>query len=348
MVDLNRDVARGEDRGCYAYAEVECAQGGDAVLQIGSDDGVVCWLNGKEVHRNIVPRPYAADQDQAKVQLKAGKNTLLLKILQGAGDWAFGVRITDPEGTPFVITQEAPGVFTADPGEEEQVDAKRHILYYTLTTGFRHDIIPYSKGVLRDVGREGGAFRVTVTEDASKITPEYLAQFDAVVLNTTGQPFPTPQAKQAFLDFVRGGKGVVGVHSATDTHYDWPEFGEMLGGWFDGHPWNQVVGFKIDDPKHPACRMIPDDWKVPDEIYQFRNWDRAKCHMLLTIDNATVDVNKQGVKRADKDFAVAWTKEYGKGKVFYTSLGHTRQVWDSPIFRQHLRQGILWTMGDAE
>ncbi|NLC56285.1 MAG: hypothetical protein GX774_05555 [Armatimonadetes bacterium] len=345
MVDLEQSVAPGGDRGAYAYAEITSDREQEVLLGIGSDDGVVCWVNGQKVHENFAARPFLADQDWAKATLRAGKNTILLKVLQDAGQWAMGVRLTNAEGTPFTLVQEAPGVFTLGPLQEEEPFAARHqLLYYSLCTGFRHDIINYSHGVLKQIGRESGAFKVTVCEDAAKITPEYLAQFDAILLYTTGTPFPTPEAKQALLDFVNGGKAVIGVHSATDTHYDWPEFGALMGAYFDGHPWTQEVGIRVDDPNHPATRMIPEGWKVTDEIYQFRDWSRDKVHMLLSLDNRTVDVNKEGVKRADKDFAVAWCKEVGQGRLFFTSLGHTKEVWDDPIFRQHLLHGILWAV----
>ncbi len=347
MVDLRQAIAPAGDCGGYAYAEVTSDVERDVLLQIGSDDDVVCWVNGRKVHEALVDRPYSADQDQVKAHLKAGKNTLLLKILQGGGDWAMSLRLSGPDGLPLQVAQQAPGAFTVAAGEEA-APAKRKVLYYTRCTGFRHDVIPYSWRVLREIGRDGGAFSVTVTEEPAKITPEYLAQFDAIVLYTTGAPFPTPEAKQAFLDFVKGGKAVIGVHSALDTHYDWPAFGEMMGGWFDGHPWNQEVGIKVDDPKHAACRMLPAGWKIADEIYQFRNWSRAKVHMLLTIENASVDTKANGVKRADLDFAVAWCSEYGKGRVFFTSLGHRKSVWDDALFQEHLRAGILWSLRDAE
>ncbi|MBI3922144.1 MAG: ThuA domain-containing protein [Armatimonadetes bacterium] len=345
MVDLEQSISRSAECGGYLYTELVSETDQQALFNLGSDDDVVCWVNGEKVHENFVARPYQVDQDQVKVSLKAGSNTVMLKVLQGGGQWSAGLRITDTEGTPFKLVQKEPGVFTMSRAQQQEASqAKRRVLYYTRTTGFRHGCLPHSWAVMRDLGLAHGDFRVTVNEDDTKMTPEYLQQFDAIVLYTTGIPFPTPESKQALLDYVKGGKGLIGVHSATDTHYDWPEYGELIGAYFDGHPWHQEVGIKVDDPAHPACKDLPNPWIITDEIYQFRNWSRDKVHVLLTIDNATIDTKKEGVNRKDLDFAVSWCKDYGQGRVFFTSLGHRDEVWDNPLFQEHLRQGILWAM----
>jgi type 1 glutamine amidotransferase len=223
------------------------------------------------------------------------------------------------------------------------------LLVLTLTKGFKHDSIPTAVQVLRDLGESTGAFDPTITDDVSHFDPDRLNQFDAVLFcNTTGElPFTDVQ-KQALLDFVAGGKGFVGVHAATDTFYGWPAFGEMIGAYFDGHPWNSkdTVTIKADRPDHPIARCFAPAVRLTEEIYQFKApYDRSKLEVLMSLDTSATDMTKKGIKRTDGDFAVAWTKPYGKGRVFYTSLGHNKEVWRDPRFQAHLLAGITWATG---
>jgi hypothetical protein len=146
------------------------------------------------------------------------------------------------------------------------------------------------------------------------------------------------------MDFVKSGKGFAGVHSATDTFYDWPEYGEMIGGFFDGHPWHQEVTIKVENTKHPATRHLGTSFKINDEIYQFKDFSRSRVHVLLSLDTSSVDLTKKNVKRTDGDFATSWVRDWGKGRVFYTALGHEQAVWSDPRFQTHLLNGIRWTM----
>ena len=144
---------------------------------------------------------------------------------------------------------------------------------------------------------------------------------------------------------MRSGRGFVGIHSATDTFYEWPDYGQMIGAYFDGHPWHQDVRIRVEDKNHPATNRLPDSLTISDEIYQFRDWSRDRVHVLLSLDPASVDLTKDGVHRTDKDFANAWTRTYGSGRIFYTALGHDAAVWRDTRFQQHLLGGIKWAMG---
>jgi type 1 glutamine amidotransferase len=163
-----------------------------------------------------------------------------------------------------------------------------------------------------------------------------------VFANTTGELPISDAGKEAFMAWLRGGKAFVGMHSATDTFYKWPEYGRMLGGYFDGHPWNQKVTVKVEDTEHPATRHLGRSFEISDEIYQFRDWSQEGKHVLLSIDNNSIDASKG--KRADNDYAVAWVRDEGQGRVFYTSLGHGDEVWRDPRYQQHLVGGIAWAM----
>jgi len=137
----------------------------------------------------------------------------------------------------------------------------------------------------------------------------------------------------------------VGIHSATDTFYKWPEYGDLIGGYFDQHPWHQQVTIKVEDQRHPATDHLGRTFTITDEIYQFKDFSRTRVHVLLSLDAASVDLNKPAVHRADRDFAIAWSRTYGKGRVFYTALGHRPEVWQDERFQQHLLGAIRWVMG---
>ena len=221
----------------------------------------------------------------------------------------------------------------------------RHVLYLTHSAGFVHDVLPLSEQVMRDIGATSGAFDATATKDCALVSAESLRGYDAVIFYTTGELPMSDTQKQALLEFVRSGRGFVGIHSATDTFYEWPDYGQMIGAYFDGHPWHQDVRIRVEDKNHPATNRLPDSLTISDEIYQFRDWSRDRVHVLLSLDPASVDLTKDGVHRTDKDFANAWTRTYGSGRVFYTALGHEAAVWRDTRFQQHLLGGIKWAMG---
>jgi uncharacterized protein len=221
----------------------------------------------------------------------------------------------------------------------------RHVLYLTYSAGFVHDVLPLSEQTLRDIGTTSGAFDATATKDCSLVSADSLKTYDAVIFFTTGELPMSDAQKQALLDFVRSGKGFVGIHSATDTFYQWPDYGQMLGAYFDGHPWHQEVRIRVEDRNSPATRQLPDPFTIGDEIYQFRDWSRDRVHVLLSLDPASVDLTAAGVHRSDRDFANAWTRAYGNGRVFYTALGHDAAVWRDQRFQQHLLGGVKWAMG---
>ena len=223
--------------------------------------------------------------------------------------------------------------------------APPRVLYLTHSAGFKHDVLPITEQTRPELGRKSGAFDVTVSSDVAVLSEQNLRNYAAVIFFTTGELPIDDAQKRALIEFVRGGRGFVGIHSATDTFYKWPEYLELVGGYFDGHPWHQQVAIRVEDRKHPATEHLPETFTLNDEIYQFRDWSRDRVHVLLTLDPASVDLTKQGVKRTDKDFAVAWTRTFGKGRSFYTALGHEPDVWRDARFQQHLVGGIRWAIG---
>ena len=232
----------------------------------------------------------------------------------------------------------------AGPPIVEAAPAK--VLYLTQSAAFPHPVLPHSEAVFSRLAAESDQFDLTVSRDASTLTADTLSQYDAVVFFTTGELPMDAAQKAALLAYVRGGGGFVGVHSATDTFYEWPGYLALIGGYFDGHPWHQEVTVRVEDGSHPATRHLGESFRIHDEIYQYRDWSRDNVNVLLSLDVESVDMTARGIKRSDRDFALAWTRDEGAGRVFYTALGHRPEVWDDERFQRHLLEGINWAMGN--
>ena len=201
--------------------------------------------------------------------------------------------------------------------------APRRILYVTATYGFRHtDSIDASVEVMQQLARESGVLEIVHTEDVSVLTADYLGAFDAVYFFTSGELPLSDQQKTDLLEFVRQGKGFGGSHSATDCLYTWPEYGDMIGGYFDGHPWAQEAVVDVEDPQNPMVMHLAPSFRFTEEFYQFRAFSRDQVRVLLTLDTRSVNMSAAGINRTDGDFALAWIRNYGKGRVFYSAFGH--------------------------
>jgi uncharacterized protein len=231
----------------------------------------------------------------------------------------------------------------------------RRILVFWRCEGFFHgEGIAGGNHALASMGRKTGAYTADFSDDYSVFEPANLARYDVLVLNNTTQLKLPDTGKQALLEFVRKGKGIVGIHAASDSFYDWPEGAAMLGGLFDGHPWGAggTWAFKLDEPAHPLNRAWGGKgFRLQDEIYQFKApYTRADRRVLVSLDlsdSATGGVQK-GVKRTDKDFAVAWIKNHDAGRVFYCSLGHAANVFQHPAVLQFYLDGIQFALGDLQ
>jgi len=256
--------------------------------------------------------------------------------------------------------------------------AHKKVLVVTVTTGYRHSSIPTAEKVLAELGKDARAFTVDyarvepndpqfkgadgkpdkekVTAAIAKVLAEKMSaaalkHYDAVIFaNTTGD-LPLPD-KQAFLDWIKSGKGFVGMHAAADTFHGFAGYLDMIGGEFKTHDKQLQVDAINQDTECPACRHLPANWEVFDEIYQFKNFDRSKVHGLLTLDKCPSPGNQ-----TPGDYPIAWCKDYGKGRVFYTSLGHREDVWDpdwpdrenprkvAEAYQKHILGGIKWALG---
>lgn len=252
---------------------------------------------------------------------------------------------------------------------------KRKLLVFSVTRGYRHGSIATGKMALGMMGEKTRAYEAVISDDLSNFEEGKIGEFDAICfLNTTMEVFMPSKKdwlkmddtekekakardarlKKNLLDFVSEGGGFVGIHAASDTFYKWAEYGEMLGGYFDGHPWNSRtdVSIKVEPGKedHPIVAGLDGEpLEFKEEIYQLKDpYDSAKLNMLLRLDPEGSDMKVGGIKRKDKDFGVSWTKSYGKGRVFYCSLGHNDFIYWHPKVLGVYLNGIQWALGDLE
>ncbi|MFI6027960.1 ThuA domain-containing protein [Amycolatopsis magusensis] len=233
-----------------------------------------------------------------------------------------------------MIVATAPAwVPAADPGDK--------VLVFSKTAGFRHSSIPNGIQAIRDIGAANN-FTVEATEDAAAFSSTNLAQYRAVIfLLTTGDILDAGQ-QAAFESYVKSGGGYVGVHSASDTEYQWPFYGGMVGTYFHSHPAIQQATLRVEDRAHASTAHLGDDWVRTDEWYNFQTNPRADVRVLARLDEGTYSGGNMG------DHPIAWCKTYQGGRSWYTGGGHTEQSYAEPAFRTHLLGGIRYAAGMTE
>jgi type 1 glutamine amidotransferase len=250
---------------------------------------------------------------------------------------------------------------------------RKHVLAWAdVRNGYQHDVISHALATIERLGYESGAYDTFIRTDSQLITKrpisfktgtgiatgeQFLAHtldyFDAIFFFGVREIDLTPEQRADLLSFVRDdGKGFVAAHSAATAFFSWPEFGEMLGGRFDEHPWGITdATVLVEDPQFPAMKGFPSGLVVRDEHYQIKDFSRGKLRVLARLDAATLDLRHPLVHRTDGDFPVAWAKSYGAGRVFYSTLGHEPALWDLPAMQQMYLNGIRWALrlvdGDA-
>jgi uncharacterized protein len=247
----------------------------------------------------------------------------------------------------------------------------RHVLVLGRAVGWVHTSIPLAAKMVEYLGDKTGAWMTTITYDAATITPENLKQYDAIFLaSTTGEFLDDPNDKaatdlhrRALLDFVKGGKGLAGIHAATDSYHTkepapagtWPEFNEMIGGFFKYH-WSYptLIPVKVDDPHSPLTAMFPPKgYEIVDETYTFAqdSFSRKRVHVLTSINYVKMsseDKAKEPAanRRTDGDYALSYIQRVGNGRVFYESHGHDEKVYFLRPFVAHMLAGIQYALGD--
>ena len=253
--------------------------------------------------------------------------------------------------------------------------AKSKILFFSKSSGFEHSVISYKTGQpslaeksLAALGEKHG-WEFTFSKDGSLFSPEYLKQFAAVFFYTTGdlttpgtdgQPGMSTAGKQALLDYVTGGGGFIGSHSASDTFHTANESKKgpdryanhgkeadpyvlMLGGEFIKHGAQQSAKMRCADPKFPGMEKCADGFEMTEEWYSLKDFP-DDVHVLLVQETG----NMKGAEYERPPYPATWARAHGKGRVFYTSMGHRDDVWANPIFQEILIGGIRFALGEAK
>jgi type 1 glutamine amidotransferase len=253
----------------------------------------------------------------------------------------------------------------------------RHVLVLCKAAGWVHTSIPLAAKMVEYLGDRTGAWMTDISYDAAVITPENLKRYDAIFLDsTTGEFLDDPDNKaasdlrrQALLSFVKSGKGLAGIHAATDSYHTsgrppapavtgtWPEFNEMIGGFFKFHwTYPTLIPVKVDDPSSPLTSMFPSrGYEVVDETYTFAqdSFSRKHVHVLTSIDYKKMSAEDKAkepaaTRRTDGDYALSYIQRVGNGRVFYEAHGHDEKIYFSRPFLAHMLAGIQYALGDVK
>jgi len=207
----------------------------------------------------------------------------------------------------------------------------------TATAGFRHESISTARTIVGTLAASSG-FVVSATEDLRELTAARLASTDVLMFAlTSGELALDDGQKRAILEFVNGGGGFIGVHSASDTLYEWADYGRLVGAYFKEHPWVQSGAVRVEDQAHPITIALGPGFTLNEEFYTFRENPRPLVHVLLALDAPSVG--------AQGDFPLAWTQSIGRGRSYYNALGHFAETWTDPRFQTQIAAAIAWTAG---
>lgn len=242
----------------------------------------------------------------------------------------------------------------------------KHVLAWAdVRNGYQHETITHALSTIERLGWESGLYDTIIRTDSQSITKspilfktgtgiatgeQFLARnlnyFDAIFFFGVREIDLTKAQREDLLSFVRDdGKGFVATHAGSTAFFSWPEFGEMLGARFDEHPWGITdATVVVEDGKSPIVAHLPKSQVVNDEHYQLKDFSRDKLHILARLDATKLDLKAPLVHRKDADFPAAYTKSYGKGRVFYSTLGHSRELWDTPWMQTMYFEALKWVM----
>jgi len=226
--------------------------------------------------------------------------------------------------------------------KKDKVKDKNEILLFYKTEGFWHRSIPTGISFMENLAEEQD-FKITTTKDADDFLRKDLQKYKLIIfLNNTGDVFDQKQQKE-FKKYIEKGGNFFGIHAAADTELDWPWFGELVGGFFDGHPKVQQANIKVNIPQHPTVNHLPKVWTRTDEWYNYKNL-HPEMQVLLYLDENSYEGGTNG-----KEHPIAWFRETGFGGVsIYTGGGHTIQSYLEPVFQEHLLQCILFGLNGAK
>ena len=248
--------------------------------------------------------------------------------------------------------------------KKKQLKKPKRVLVFWRSEGFIHTSIPWANFALQEMSRKTRAFTMELADDYSVFNKKHLKGFDGILFNsTTHLKFPEESQRQAIKDFVENGGGIIGIHGASDNFYEWDDGAAMMGGQFNGHPWGAGGNwaFKLDDAHHPLNAAFKGSgfW-LKDEIYQykpstFRGLDNLRILVSLDMSKEAVTARMEDPNMVEKfgkvygsgprEVPVSWIQEIGKGRLFYTNLGHRESTYESKAVMQHIFDGILYALG---
>ena len=245
--------------------------------------------------------------------------------------------------------------------QTERPPRKQVLAWADIRNGMQHDSVTHALVTIERMGRESGLYDTYIRTDSQLITKQpitlngrpitnkNLNYFDAIFFFGLREIDLGEQQRADLMSFIKeDGKGFVAAHTASTAFFSWPDFGEMLGGRFDEHPWGIFDGtVVIEDPNFPAMKHFPKVFTLRDEHYQTKDFSRDKIRVLARLDAGNLDLKNPRVHRTDGDFPVAWAKMHGKGRVFYSTLGHAIESWDNPQLQKMYFEGIKWALGLA-
>ena len=209
------------------------------------------------------------------------------------------------------------------------------VLMITATAGFHHDSIPAARQVMTGLSASSGEFTLVITEDLSTISASSLAAYDVIMFALTSGELGFSNAQRtAIAEFVAGGRGFVGIHSASDTLYDWPDYGRLVGAYFKEHPWTQPGTVIVENQTHPATQGLGERFTLLEEFYTFRDNPRGRVQVLLRLDPMSVGTIG--------DYPLAWVQSVGAGRAYYNALGHFSETWTDPRFQRQLLGALRW------
>lgn len=222
--------------------------------------------------------------------------------------------------------------------EARKPKAPELVLVFSKTSGYRHRSIEKGAQTLKELGRANG-FIVLQTETSSDFNSENLKNYKLVIFLSTTMDVLNDAEQNAFKSYINNGGNFMGIHAASDTEYDWPWYGELVGAYFENHPQQQKAKIDVVDRTHPATMHLNEEWIHFDEWYNFMNMN-PNVHVLMKLDESSYDGGTNG-----DNHPIAWYHEFDGGRAFYTGLGHTKESYNDADFKQHLLGGIEWSLG---
>ena len=264
-------------------------------------------------------------------------------------------RRVSPLAVSLVAALAAPLLSFPSMAEAGTPQKKVRVLMLTQSKGFQHgsvrrpdkQTLAPAEIAITQLGRQTGLFDVHCTQDAAAdFTKENLQNYDVVMFYTTGNlPIAEADRDYFFNDWLKQkGHGFLGFHSASDTDHNDQPYWDMIGGTFNGHPWNagNTVTIAVHEPQHPLMQPFGEKLVIKDEIYQYKNWQPEKVRVLMSLDMAKCDPQKP------YHVPVAWIKEYGQGRVYYNNLGHNEATWTNKAYLKSIENAVRWIRGEIE